>query len=143
MPVARLLFPAFFGSLLVMLWWGLFTILHDVTQLAQKGRTTAAQVTAKHRTFGRSRRYYVDYRFNVGSKVVEGSQSVPEETYMGTAEGSQQTITYLPSDPNLQRLGTVSKAQVADTQRIGFVALSFLTLIFGALIWYVEHYYRT
>lgn len=143
MPVARLLFPAFFSSLLVLLWWGLFTIQHDTALLAQEGRTAAAQVNAKHRTSGRSPRYYVDYTFTVGSKVLEGSQSVSEETYLGTAVGSQQTITYLPSNPDLQRLGTVSKAQAADTKLIAFLGLGFLTLILGALIWYVEHYYRS
>ena len=65
-------------------------------------------------------------------------QSISSETYRQTKTGDVVTITYLPANPAIARIGKVDAAQAADTKRVSLLTFGFVATLFVGLTLFVE-----
>jgi hypothetical protein len=134
----RLFLYIFWYGILIFLMVFLVTDYHELNLLAQEGQITSARVTSKRSSAGKSESYHLICQFEVNGRLEESSESVTRETYKQTHIGDPLTITYLPANPSLTRMGKVDRALVVDRQRTGILIVSFLAIVFTTLTWYVE-----
>lgn len=141
--VVRWLIPSLFLGVLGLVWMAVALSQHELTRFLREGRTTDAQVTSKHRAEGKaSEAYRLDYAYTVDGRRLHGSSYVSEQLYQHTPQGGSLTISYLASNPQIQRSGTVDAAQVAADARAGNSILWVIGVIFAIVAGWVERYFR-
>ena len=116
--------------------------LGQMRTLLTHGRTATASVIDHHVTYGKHETYTLDYIFEAEGDVISDSADVSHWEYQQTTDGGPLTITYLPGNPKIHRVGTVNRRGF-DVSVAGWVVggtLAFLLL--GGLLARMETFYR-
>lgn len=98
------LFLAALGFVGVYMYRSITQSQERLAQLQRDGETTQGQVVSKSSTSGRSKRYYVTYRFTMGDSVYQRRAAVSSSVYRQVQEGQQVRVIYLPLHPAYSRL---------------------------------------
>lgn len=110
---------------------------HDLEQmrtLLARGKTATASVIAHHMTYGKHNTYLLDYIFQAEGTVISDSADVSHLEYEQTRDGGPLTITYLPGNPQIHRVGTVNRRGFDVTIAGWAVGGSLAFLLLGGLI---------
>lgn len=111
--------------------------LSELRMLANSGRQATGMVTRKNEMHGKSTTYEVYYSFHAGSEITD-EQDVDLHEYVNYDEDGPISVTYLPNDPAVHRVGTVDSARVVQGEATLRLATTLWTvggiLIIG-LVW--------
>ncbi len=98
-------------------------------QLDKEGMTTSAVVTNTwEQRQGKSKRYWISYRFGAGDRNYEGQATVSRGRWQALHEGSLVQVRYLPSDPEVHGFPGTS-----STGDVPFWVPPLIALEFGAV----------
>jgi hypothetical protein len=88
--------------------------LNELAELRGSGRLTTAQVFNKEPEvqLGNAATGLVYYSFRINGRVVTGRFRAPRADYPLLRTGRHLTVTYLPADPGIHRLGVVDGGRV-------------------------------
>src|SRR5690349_18058701 len=88
---------------------GYYNDYKELNALAYQGVTSRVTAISKWRSHGtRGHSYYVAAYFNVSGRRVDTTHIVLESDYNSIYVGKQLTVTYLPTNPSVNRFGRVT-----------------------------------
>lgn len=111
--------------------------LHDLGQmrtLLTRGKMATGSVIAHHMTYGKHNTYLLDYIFQAEGSVISDSADVSHWDYDQTRDGGPLTITYLPGNPKIHRVGLVNRRGFDVTVAGWAVGGSVAFLLLGGLL---------
>jgi hypothetical protein len=108
----------------------------ELQQLADDGVVVTGRVEDRDSSrSGKSRRYRVTYSFPVGDRRQTGRRSVSHATFDRLSPGASVTITYLPADPQVSRIGRVTADAAHDAAVRGYGGGGALFAVLGAVLY--------
>ena len=125
-----------------LLWWLAGRDLGVLNALKTQGRMTLAHVDDKHIVHGKSDSYYLDYLFKINKTWVYGNESVDQDDYTAASLGDALPVTFLPSDPQIYRLGAITQPRIDAQQNRWRWGELVAFLVFGLLLDCMEVIFR-
>src|SRR5579884_1442645 len=127
------------GAFFVLFLWLGYHDISTLKDLQARGRTTYAQITHKRIYSGKSTSYYLYYTFMVGETTFQSRASVARSRYNSVQVGDPLLVTYLPTDPSVNRAGIVDEARIHNAE-LGWWIVFFLFVVLIALIAWASFY---
>lgn len=116
--------------------------LSQMRMLGARGETTSASIIDHHVTYGKHTVYILDYVFEAEGEVISDSAVVSHLEYQQTRDSGPLTITYLPGNPHVHRVGTVNRAGFEVTLAGWLVGGTLTFLLLGGLLAKAEMLFR-
>lgn len=92
--------------------WRASLDLSDLYALRDHGKTWQAVVTDKRTVHSKSDTYYVSYLLRAKNTLIEDEDSVSSSLYERLRKGDSLSVTFLPEQPEIHRLGYVKDRRV-------------------------------
>jgi hypothetical protein len=105
----------------------------ELTRFLKEGVEGVGVVYDKHSRSGKSRSYYLDFRYEVEGKTYTGSTSVNRERYESSVTGEKLVLTILPSEPEKHRVGRVKEGDPESAKHTAWLIAGIIFAVFGGL----------
>ncbi|HMS17850.1 MAG TPA: hypothetical protein PKA37_13495 [Planctomycetota bacterium] len=110
--------------------------------LYENGIHVPATVTARRSVSGKSRSYYLSYRYHVDGKAYSDEKSVSRSRFEASQREPKFTVTVLPEDPTVHELDIVTEDAGERLRRHFHVAILLWSSAFGILALCLTLYWR-
>jgi len=117
----------------LVLFYNAYQHISTVQRLLKTGKVTNARITNKRAVDGKTTAYFLDYDYMVDKEFYYDNVCVSRYQYEDAGYGAPLVITYLPSDPSINRTGTVTVGLVQEIQRNWALVITGFFVVYGLL----------